>query len=193
MPIQCHTLNKAASKQFSFELAPKRDCFGASRCCDTHFYIYVCMLLHTHTHTNICTYIDTYVCTWERRRIEMKAKVAFDPQPKVEQKSIISEESKKFKLTQQNSREKFVWNWEYIFLVMYVCVCECQLQHSNAFVWNELQFGCNLQEATDGQRTFKTTLKGQEWSKYTNENTYAYADVSMYICLHVYVLCTHII
>lgn len=61
MPIQCHTLNKAASKQFSFELAPKRDCVGLVDVVthtSTCMYVY-CML----THTNICTSIDTYVCT----------------------------------------------------------------------------------------------------------------------------------
>lgn len=122
MPIQCHTLNKAASKQFSFELAPKRDCVGLVDVVthtSTCMYVY-CML----THTNICTSICTYVCTWERRRIEMKAKVAFVwPTTKsgTEEHNIISEESKKLKLTQQNSREKSAWNWEYMF--GYVCLC----------------------------------------------------------------------
>lgn len=108
MPIECHTLNKAASKQFSFELAPKHDCVLVS----------VDDVTHTYTH------IHTSTWTRERRRIEMKAKVAFDPQPKVSQKSKLSKESKTAKERNRATRcaaveSLFARNCK---LHLYVCV-----------------------------------------------------------------------
>lgn len=167
MPIQCHTLNKAASKQFSFELAPKLDCFLCQSMMMWH------TLAHIHTHT------------WERRRIEMKAKVAFDPQTKVAQR--VKYPKRAAKLKRERNRTACCGPVKSLFarkcnLHLYVCRNTMPIA-SHTCIQSHTVAKDQLQEATGGQRTLKTTEKGQEYPKYTSKHIHTHIEICM--CKHI--------
>lgn len=144
-----------------------------------HTYMYVCSL-HT------WTYLDTYVCTWERRRIEMKAKVAFDPQPKVEQKSIISKESQ---IPQINAtkRKREICVSLGICMYQHVCLYVCVCVNANCSTQMHLhRTSSNLVATRKRPQTVNAPLR-QHWrgKHHYNAQMKILKHLQMYLCMYV--------